>query len=274
MRFIWKYDKRLIIILSGNYMTDSLIPTLNHDRLTAFLKAFPLVAMHCDGAESANLLIINAGSSDEPTHILYRARTSGKLPAEVKLCAAARIDFGGTDNPLVGALPDELCISTADVPQLLGLSQLLVTEIDTVRCGGGTIRAHLCEIVVVLAIRQAIATGTVDGGLLAGLAHPKLYLSLVAMHDKPEQNWKISDLSAIAGLSRAQYIEVFRKTVGQTPGGYLTSWRLSLGRARLRAGYSVKTVAAMVGFGSAAAFSRAFSRKFGHSPGICKSQRE
>lgn len=254
-------------------MTESLISTLNHDRLTAFLKAFPLLAMHCDAAESANLLIIDTSNSGEPSHLLYRARTSGGLPAEVKLCAAARIDFGGADNPLVGALPDELCFSMADMPQLLGLTQLLVSEIDTVRCGGSTIRAHLCEIVVVLAIRQAIASGTVDAGLLAGLAHPKLYLSLVSIHDKPERDWKISDLSAIAGLSRAQYIEVFRKSVGQSPGAYLTSWRLSLGRATLRSGHSVKSVAAMVGFGSAAAFSRAFSRKFGSSPGIYKSQR-
>lgn len=68
---------------------------------------------------------------------------------------------------------------------------------------------------VVQAILLAIAAGTVDGGLLAGLAHPKLYLSLVAMHDKLGQDWKVPDLSAIAGLPRAQYVQVFRKTVGQ-----------------------------------------------------------
>ncbi|EPY7323645.1 helix-turn-helix domain-containing protein [Klebsiella quasipneumoniae] len=254
-------------------MTESLVSPLNHDRLTAFLKAFPLLAMHCDAAESANLLIIDTCHSGEPTHLLYRARLSGGLPKEVKLCAAAKIDFGGMDNPLVGALPDELCFSLAEMPQLLGLTQLLITEIDTFRCGGSTVRAHLCEVVVVLAIRHAIAAGTVDGGLLAGLAHPKLYLSLVAMHDKPEQDWKVSDLSAITGLSRAQYVQVFRKTVGQSPGAYLTSWRLSLGRAKLRSGHSVKSVAAMVGFGSAAAFSRAFARKFGHPPGMDKPQR-
>jgi AraC-like DNA-binding protein len=56
--------------------------------------------------------------------------------------------------------------------------------------------------------------------------------------------------------------------VGETPGAYLTSWRLALGRRELRAGRSVKAVAARVGFGSAAAFSRAFSRKYGHPPGI------
>lgn len=48
----------------------------------------------------------------------------------------------------------------------------MVAEVEVARCGGGTIEARLCEIIVVLAIRKAIAIGTVDAGLLAGLAHP------------------------------------------------------------------------------------------------------
>ncbi|HBR5158516.1 AraC family transcriptional regulator [Klebsiella pneumoniae] len=124
-----------------------------------------------------------------------------------------------------------------------------------------------------LAIRQVIAAGAVDGGLLAGMAHPKLYQSLVAMHDKPEQDWKVADQSTIAGLSRAHYVQVFCKTVGLTPGAYLTSWRLSLGRAKLQSLHSVKSVASMIGPGSATAFSRAFARKFGHPPGMNKPKR-
>ena len=111
-----------------------------------------------------------------------------------------------------------------------------------------------------------------DAGLLAGLAHPKLHRSLIAIHDDPARKWQIPDLAAIAEMSRAQFIEVFRKTVGASPGAYLTNWRLALGAAKLRSGRSVKSVAAMVGFGSAEAFSRAFMRKFGYSPGKCKVQ--
>lgn len=254
-------------------MIENLNSALKHDRLTAFLQAFQLRAVHCDSATSANLLIVDLHHSGAPTHLLYRARTLAVLPVGARLCAAARVDFGGCDNPLVGALPDELRFSITEMPQLLGLSELIESEINVARCGGETLKHRLCEVIVVLAIRRAIAAGAVDAGLLAGLAHPQLYLSLVAMHDKPAQNWQIPDLSAIAGMSRAQFIEVFKKTVGQPPGAYLTGWRLTLGRAWLLSGRSVKSVAAQVGFGSAAAFSRAFLRKFGYSPGRVKPHR-
>lgn len=253
-------------------MTESLNNSERYDRLTAFLQAFPLRAEQCDSADSANLLIVDVRRAGGPTHLLYRARTSAGLPVGATVCAAARIDFGGSANPLVGALPDELCFSLAETPQLSSLAELIVDELDVTRCGGATVRSRLCEIIVVLAIRRAIATGTVDAGLLAGLAHPKLHRSLVAMHDDPARKWQVPDLSSIAGLSRAQFIEVFKKTVGQSPGAYLTHWRLALGAARLRAGHSVKAVAAQVGFGSAAAFSRAFLRRFGYSPGGIKPQ--
>jgi transcriptional regulator GlxA family with amidase domain len=112
--------------------------------------------------------------------------------------------------------------------------------------------------------------GTVDAGMLAGLAHPRLHVSLVAMHDDPGKNWKAADLASIAQMSRSQFISTFPKTVGQSPIAYLNAWRLSLGRAELGAGRSVKSVAAIVGFGSAAAFSRAYSRKFGSCPSSSK----
>lgn len=134
-----------------------------------------------------------------------------------------------------------------------------MAENKTARCGGFTVRSRLCEGGIVLAIRRAIAIGTVDAGLLAGLAHPKLHMSLVAMHDKPARSWNISGLSAIAGMSCAQFIEIFKKTVEKPPGAYLTHWRLALGKAKLQSGYSVKSAAA-------------FSRKFGHSPGESKAR--
>lgn len=247
-------------------MTESSNTDQKHDRLTAFLKAFHLGASRCDSAEAANLLIIDAHGAGEPTHLLYRARSMASLPDGAAICAGAAVDFGGSANPLIGALPDELCFSLANEPKLRGLCELMVAEVEVARCGGSTVEARLCEIIVVLAIRKTIAIGTVDAGLLAGLAHPRLHPSLVAIHDNPARNWQIADLATIANMSRGQFISTFTQTVDQSPIAYLNGWRLALGRAKLRAGRSVKSVAAGVGFGSAAAFSRAYSRKFGSPP--------
>lgn len=120
--------------------------------------------------------------------------------------------------------------------------------------------------IVVLAIRKALAVGTVNAGMLAGLAHRELHPCLVAMHEDPVRRWHIGDLANIAGMKRGRFIETFTNTVGQPPAAYLTDWRLALGRTHLRSGRSVKAAAAAVGFGSAEAFSRSFSRKHGYPP--------
>ena len=99
-------------------MIESTNIPLRHDRLSAFLKAFGLSATLCDSAAPANLLIVDADGAGGPTHLLYRARTTAKLPPGVTLCAAASVDFGGSENPLVGALPDELSFSLAEQPAL------------------------------------------------------------------------------------------------------------------------------------------------------------
>lgn len=237
-----------------------------HDRLAAFLKAYGLQANHCSNGEGANLLILDCENAGVATHLIYRPRTTGKSAHGMTVLAAASVDFSETINPLVGALPDELRFSLALEPQLRGIADLIVSESIDKRCGGGTIHARLCEVIVVLAIRKALAVGTVNAGLLAGLAHRELHPCLVAMHEDPARHWNIGDMADIAGMKRGRFIDTFTKTVGQPPAAYLTEWRLALGRSHLRSGKSVKAVAAFVGFGSAEAFSRSFSRKRGYSP--------
>ncbi|WP_245235561.1 helix-turn-helix transcriptional regulator [Mesorhizobium erdmanii] len=88
----------------------------------------------------------------------------------------------------------------------------------------------------------------------------------MAIHDKPALGWRTETLAQLTGMSRSHFMEQFTRTVGKTPAAYVTSWRLTLGRAEIAAGHSVKATARRVGFGSAAAFSRAFSRIYGYPP--------
>ncbi|YBV94230.1 AraC family transcriptional regulator (plasmid) [Phyllobacteriaceae bacterium JZ32] len=249
-------------------MIEMLLSRQKHDRLTAFLQAFGLrasVLRNEADAATANLFVVSQKDGPEPTHIVFRVLGGSPLDGD-NVLAAAKIDFGGGANPLVGALPEELVFPLDQQAQMRGLAELFVAEAEESRCGGETVQDRICEIIVVMVIRRAIDMGTVDAGLLAGLAHPVLHPCLVAMHDDPARDWRTGTLARIAGMSRSHFIAQFTKVVGVTPTAYLTAWRLALGHAEIAAGHSVKAAAGRVGFGSAAAFSRAFSRKYGYPP--------
>lgn len=250
-------------------MIDSPITHQKHDRLVAFLKAFGLEAEienNPSSANPANLFVTVDTAGGSASQIIFQISEGPPPQGNFAFVAAAKVDFGGPANPLVGALPERLTFPLDQYPAMQGLADLFVAEAQISRCGGGVLQSRLCEVIVVLAIRRAIEVGTVNAGLLAGLAHPDLHRSLVAMHDDPAKPWRVESLAEVAGMSRSHFIVQFRATVGQTPGAYLTAWRLALGRRQIEAGHSVKAVAQHVGFGSAAAFSRAFSRKYARAP--------
>lgn len=248
-------------------MIESPISSRKHDRLTAFLRAFGLRATVTHGADAdANLFVLAEEGAPGASHIVFRVLGGAPGDEAFSVIVSARVDFGGTANPLLGALPDELVFRLAEQPQLQALADALVMEVENSRCGGQTVQERLCEILVVLLVRRAIDMGRISAGLLAGLAHPTLHPCLVAIHDKPAIGWRTDMLAQLAGLSRSRFIEQFTSIVGATPVAYVTSWRLALGRAEIVAGHSVKATARRVGFGSAAAFSRAFSRAYGYPP--------
>jgi len=77
----------------------------------------------------------------------------------------------------------------------------------------------------------------------------------------------LSDLAAVAGLSRFHFIRVFRRSFNQTPYQFVLGRRVERARALLKGGaIPVEEIAAAVGFNDAARFSRAFRRITGVSP--------
>lgn len=251
---------------NGHEMIQNSTMLEKHDRLFAFMQAFPLEVHTSPSVGAANLLFVGRGDSDSPAQVLYRPRAGGPVP-EGRVLALVRLEFGGSLNPLVGALPDEIAFDLSEEEELRALARLALAEQGLARCGSSFVGQRLSQIITVHAIRRAIAQGTASAGVLAGLAHPDLHPCLVAMHDAPDRQWRIEDLAAIAGMRRSRFLRAFSETVGQSPIAYLGDWRLDLARVLLIRGTPIKTVAAQVGFGSAAAFSRAFSRRFGMAPG-------
>ena len=68
-------------------------------------------------------------------------------------------------------------------------------------------------------------------------------------------------------LSRSAFFERFNRAVGVAPMEYLLAWRMALAKNMLRQNDSgVAEIAKRVGYGSASAFSVAFTRRVGLPP--------
>ena len=80
--------------------------------------------------------------------------------------------------------------------------------------------------------------------------------------------WTLERLGEEAGLSRSSLHERFVRFIGQPPMQYLTQWRMQVASGMLReTNAKLMEVAQCVGYDSEAAFSRAFKRSAGVSPG-------
>src|SRR5262249_37741582 len=98
--------------------------------------------------------------------------------------------------------------------------------------------------------------------------------ALALLHKEPADQWSLSNLARSVGLSRTRLAERFRHFLGEPPMAYLTQWRLKLGAEILQSTEdSVAQVAAAVGYGSEAAFNRAFKRGFACPPAQFRRER-
>jgi len=191
---------------------------------------------------------------------------------EVDMVCANLAFEGGSANPIASALPDLVCLPLEAVWGAEPVLSLLFEEAFEQRCGRVALVERLLEVVMIQVLRQLMENGEVNGGLLSGLAHPRLRNALVAMHETPAKEWTLEELAGVAGMSRSVFATTFRETVGVTPGQYLQGWRVRLTQKALRRGRPLKMIATEVGYGSEAALSRAFRAQAGLSPREWKKQ--
>ena len=143
-----------------------------------------------------------------------------------------------------------------------------VCEVNGSNAGSGLVVAKLSEVLFVETLRRYINALPPDQtGWLAGARDPVIGHALALLHREPAVPWTISQLGMRVGLSRTRLAARFRHFLEESPMAYLAQWRLKLGaESLLSTDDSVAQVAAAVGYGSEAAFNRAFKRFFGCPP--------
>lgn len=237
------------------------------DRLSALMQHFQ---MSVSTASAGGNLVIFGEHAEQPLGIEFRPRSAaGTVPAEQRLFEA-NATWGGDANPLLTALPDRLVVDTREDPSIGPLLQALVGEAVAERCGSTSAVNRLGEVLIINLLRRQIERGATTPGLLAGLSDARLSRALVAMHDRPERDWRNSELAQQAGMSLSRFADLFVNKVGETPQSYLRRWRMILARQDILAGERIQSVARRLGYGSAEALSRAFNRHFGVSPMVVR----
>ena len=171
-------------------------------------------------------------------------------------------------NPLLDNLPPVIKAGDpqgSDAGWLGQLIRVAMMESADKRAGGESVLAKLSELMFIEVIRRHLeALPPEQAGWLAGLRDPFVGKALSLMHARPGRNWTIEGLAKDVGLSRSVLAERFADLVGTPPMQYLAKWRMQIASGLLAGGStSIAKVAAETGYGSEAAFSRAFKKMVG-----------
>ena len=147
--------------------------------------------------------------------------------------------------------------------------RLLGRELAEPRMAAGVVLDRLVDILLVQVLRAWLAAGPGCAPSWLGALSDDLAGAAVArLHEDPSRPWTTAALARATGVSRATLTRRFAAVTGESPGAYLTRWRMDLAARRLRdTDDSLDVIARSVGYTSVYAFSRAFSRLRGQPPG-------
>jgi len=219
----------------------------------------PVVTDLPHAIEEERYALLRYGGGGEPTSLV---------------CGIVRLaDPVGQD--LVEALPPCIHVNALGTPHAQWMQsslQLMALEARGLSTGGEAIVTRLADILVIQALRAWLETET-EGrpGWLGALRDPQIGRALACIHREPARSWTVASLASASAMSRSGFAARFTQLVGDAPLHYLTRARMRLARSLLEdAGLDLATVADRVGYQSEAAFSRAFKRSVGVSPGAVR----
>jgi AraC-like DNA-binding protein len=150
--------------------------------------------------------------------------------------------------------------------------RLMAMEARELRAGGETVITRLADILVIQAIRSWIARDpAAQTGWLGALRDKQIGRSIALIHRNPATAWTLASLAERVGMSRSAFAERFTQLVGESAMQYVVKWKMHTASLWIRENdVTLSEVASRLGYESEAAFSRAFKRVVGVSPGASR----
>jgi len=178
-------------------------------------------------------------------------------------------------NPLLASLPKLLHMRGMSDAWIATLTRRVTQESQRGGAGSGEVLIRLAELLFIEVLRKYLGElGPEQTGWLAGLRDEVVGRALALLHAQPGHSWTLAELARESNTSRSRLAERFAALVGQPPMQYLTQWRMQVAANRLlETADKVAAIGTEVGYGSEAAFSRAFKQATGLAPGAWREAR-
>jgi AraC-like DNA-binding protein len=197
----------------------------------------------------------------------------GGTPASI-VCGTVRFGHPAARS-LVALLPRTIVVdgtpgsTSPEADWMHSTLRLIAAEGRTLRPGGEAVITRLSDILVIQAIRSWIADEAVEQtGWVRALRDPRIGAALSLVHRDPGHPWSVASLARETDMSRSAFAARFTDLVGEPVMQYVTRWRMQVALDWLHQdGVPVAELASRLGYESEPAFSRAFKRTIGVSPG-------
>ena len=190
------------------------------------------------------------------------------------LCGVVRFDHPAA-HQLVRLLPRMIHIEASSSPEMEWMQttwRLMAAEARNLRPGGETVITRLADILLIQAIRSWIAQDpAAQTGWLGALQDKQIGRAIALIHREPGQAWTVASLAAEVAMSRSAFAARFTELVGEPAMHYVARWRMQVALTWLKDDNApLADLANRLGYQSEAAFSRAFKRFIGVSPGAAR----
>jgi AraC-like DNA-binding protein len=211
----------------------------------------------------------------EPVSDRYELlRHGGGGEPSTLICGAVRFEHPAAHN-LIEILPETIVVEAAGTPEtdwMQSTLRLMATEARALRPGGEAVITRLGDILVIQAIRSWIETDpAARSGWLGALQDRQIGRAISLIHREPARAWTVAALADEVAMSRSAFAARFTELVGEPAMHYVARWRMHVALSALRdEGATVGELADRLGYQSEAAFSRAFKRILGVSPGAAR----
>lgn len=238
---------------------------VKRDPGTALVHLLPEGGVELVRPDASSLAIAAPSLLVCPEQLTYGLRSAGPQSPRI-VCASFELGrIIGDSNPL--GLEQTLMFGTGAMPHLGPVIDLVLRELDTPLPAREKALSALFEYMLLQLVRYGLQQRMINRGSLTGLLDPKIGKALEFMHSQPEEAWDVARLAKLCGMSRSCFSSRFVELTGVPPITYLGAWRIRQAQILMLQGTALKVVASAVGYGSQAAFTRAFVGQCGLPPG-------